>query len=155
MEKREVIRWEAHEYEHHEKSDAWYVALGILAIGGSIASFILGNILFGIFILAAAFAMALFAAKPPSQHSFAITRKGIAIGTRLYPWTTLESFWIIEEHEPAHILLKSSRFFMPLIVIPLANELDPEMIHERLSEHLHEEELHEPFSDRLLAMTGW
>ncbi len=155
MEKRESITWDAHEYEHRERSENWYVALGIIAIGSAVAAFILGDILFGLFILVAAFAVALLAAKPPAQHSFALTKKGVAVGTKLYPWSTLESFWIDEAQDPPKLLLKSSRFFMPLIVIPLADDMDPDVIHARLAEQLHEEELNEPLAEKVMDAIGW
>ncbi len=155
MKQHEPLSWRAHEYEHYERSENWYVALGIVAIGSAVAAFILGDALFGLLILIAGFTMALFAAKAPAQHSFTITKKGVAVGQKIYTWTTLESFWLLDETEPAKLLLKSSKFLMPLIVIPLEEGLDPDEVHARLIQYLKEEEMAEPIAERIMEIVGW
>ncbi len=150
----EPIRWQAPEYTHYEKSSDWYWALGIVALSGAVTALILKNILFALFIIIAAFTVALFASRKPQLVHFELQRRGIAIDETLYPFNTLESFWIHEDEHGHHMLiLKSERFFMPHIVIPLTQNI--EMIHDTLSERLTEEEMQEPVSHKILEFFGF
>ncbi|MBI5816923.1 MAG: hypothetical protein HZB09_00660 [Candidatus Yonathbacteria bacterium] len=143
------IIWSALEYPIREKTTDWYWALGIMAIAGAVASYILGNILFSILILLGAFTVASYGARKPHMVEFEIDRRGIRSGTTLYPHSSLASFWIVEGVEESKILLQSGKIFMPYIIIPLGEE-NPEMVREVLLNYLKEEEHAEPFAQRIM-----
>lgn len=143
------ITWNALEYPVREKTTDWYWALGIMAIAGAVASYILGNILFSILILLGAFTVAAYGARRPHMVEFEIDRRGVRSGATLYPHSSLASFWIIEGEEESKILLQSGKVLMPYIVIPLGEE-NPEMVREILLNYLKEEEHVEPFAQRIM-----
>lgn len=143
------IIWSALEYPIRGKTTDWYWALGIIAVAGAVASYILGNILFSIIILLGAFTVAVYGARHPHTVEFEIDRRGIRSGATLYPYSSLVSFWIIEGAEESKILLQSSKVFMPYIVIPLGEE-DPEAVREVLLNYLKEEEHAEPIAQRIM-----
>lgn len=145
----ERITWSALEYPVREKTTDWYWALGIMAIAGAVASYILANILFSILILLGAFTVAVYGARRPHIVEFEIDRRGIRSGATLYPYSSLVSFWIIEGAEESKILLQSGKVFMPYIVIPLGEE-DPETVREVLLNYLKEEEHTEPLAQRIM-----
>ncbi|MFC1732229.1 hypothetical protein ACFL6I_18125, partial [candidate division KSB1 bacterium] len=104
--------------------------------------------------LIGAFTVALFAAKKPHLIHFEINRRGVAIDDVLYPFNTLESFWIDEdEHGHLTLIIKSERVIMPYIVIPIYDEVDE--IRDILLSKLEEEELHEPISHKVLEFFGF
>ena len=149
------ISWQGYEYEHHEKSGDWIWALGIIAISSAVTAIIFKNLLFALLILVGAFTIALFSAKRPHLVHFEISRRGITIDDTLYPFTTLESFWIDEdEHGHQTPIVKSQRVLVPYIFIPL-KEIEGDEIHDMLSEYLAEEELHEPISHKILEFFGF
>src|SRR3990167_9481497 len=92
------IEWDAHEYEHKERSSDWFWAVGIISVSVAIASVIFGNIIFGILVLISAFALSLFINRPPSTLHIIVDEKGVTRGKIRYPFSTLQSFWIDTEH---------------------------------------------------------
>ena len=147
--------WNAHEYEHKQRSPDWFWAVGIVSISIAIAAVIFGNIIFGILVLISAFALSLFVNRPPNTLHIVIDGKGITKDKIRYPYSTLESFWIDTEHPHKKIILRSQKMFMPLIVIPLGDEADVEQLHENLSLFLSEELHRLPFVERILEYLGF
>ncbi|MDP3875328.1 MAG: hypothetical protein Q8Q22_02310 [bacterium] len=149
------IEWDAHEYEHKERSPDWFWAVGIISISLAIASVIFGNIILGILILVSVFTLSIFANRPPSTLRVTIDEKGITRGKVRYPYQTLQSFWIDTEHPHKKIILRSEKLLMPLIIVPLGDEVDVEELHENLSRFLSEEFHSLPLVERILEYLGF
>lgn len=157
MESTEIraITWEAPEHRHIEKSNDWYWALGIVAVAGACAAFILGNVLFGIVIILGTGTMILYADKTPRIIPFAVTMRGIRIDDALHPYSSLESYYIDEEcPEGPQLLAKSKKTFAPILVIPIPEE-QVDNIDDLIAVQLPSEEIEEPISERLLEMFGF
>lgn len=152
----ETLSWRGYEYTHHEKSSDWFWALGIVALSSAVTAIIFKNILFALLILIGAFTIALFASKKPNLIHYEINRRGVAIDDVLYPFNTLESFWIDEdEHGHLSLIIKSERVVMPYIIIPLEEPVNFEDVRNVLLTKLEEEELHEPISHKVLEFFGF
>ena len=101
-----------------------------------------------------------YAKHPPKITEYEFSKKGVRAGKTLYPWDTLESFWILEGHTTngkecaPRILLISKKTFMPHIVI-LLNEYVALEVRQTLSHMLHEEPQMEPLHDRLMRIIGF
>ncbi len=149
------IEWDAHEYEHKERSSDWFWAVGILSISIAVASVIFGNIIFGIFILTAVFALALFINHPPSTLHVLINERGITKGRIHYPYSTLQSFWIDAEHSHPKIMLTSEKLFMPLIIVPLSSDVDLNELHDTLTKFLDEKYHSLPLVEKLIEFLGF
>jgi hypothetical protein len=149
------MEWEAHEYEHKERTSDWFWVVGILSVSLAIASVIFGNIIFGVLILISAFTLTLFASRPPSTLQVQVDEKGISRGKIYYQYHTLKSFWIDTEHPHKKIILRSEKMFMPLIIVPLGEEVDIEELHENLSLNLSEEFHSLPFVEKILEYLGF
>ena len=149
------IEWDAHEYEHKERSPDWFWAVGIISVSVAIASVIFDNIIFGLLVIIGAFTLSLFAKRPPSTLHVVVDEKGITRGKIRYPHSTLASFWIDTEHPHKKIILKSEKMFMPLIIVPLGDGVDVEELHDKLLISLHEEFHDLPFVEKLLEYLGF
>ena len=149
------IEWDAHEYEHKERSSDWFWAVGIVSISVAIASVILGNIIFAILVLVSVFALSIFANRPPSTLHVVVDDKGITRGKVRYPYQTLQSFWIDTDHPHKKIILRSDKLLMPLIIVPLNDEIDEGQLREKLSKVLSEEFHNLPFVERILEYLGF
>lgn len=150
--------WQAHEHEFHERSHDWYWAVGIVAVSSALAAAILGNILFGLLIIMAAFILALRASKQPDMVSVELSERGIRIDKTLYPYRTLDSFYVTHPEpgtrmEPK-LLVQSKKPLVPLLIVPFASDIHPDMIHDYLIKYIPEEEHREPLSHHLLEMVG-
>lgn len=149
------VTWEAAEHSHFEKGSDWFWALGILAVSGAAAAFFLGNILLSILILISGVIVAIVAVKEPPMNEFSVNTRGIRVGDTLYPYSSLEAYYI-DEDEPSGpmLLVRSDKLFMHLIVIPIPEEYI-EDIEEILETRLPEEFIEEPLASKILEFFGF
>jgi hypothetical protein len=149
------IAWEAPEHHHFEKSTDWYWAMGIIAIASAVTMIIFGNALFGIAILLAGAATALISSRPPRMVPYAVNLRGIRVGDRLYPYSTIRCFFLDEEHpRNIQLLVESKHHFTPLMVIPVPDDVVDE-VEYILESKLPEEHLEEPLGHKLLEFLGF
>ncbi len=149
------IEWEAPAHYFLEKKADWFWALGILTLAGTVAAIFVGNILFGILVLLSGAIMGIMANREPEIIPFALTTRGVHIDEVLYPYTTLESYYIETENPQGPLLfLKSERTFMHLIVIPLPEDYVDE-IEAIIERRLRQEHLEEPLGHKILELLGF
>ncbi|MFA6273496.1 MAG: hypothetical protein WC673_03360 [Candidatus Paceibacterota bacterium] len=155
METEKIITWETFEYQHHERSGDWFWVTGIVAVSLAITAILFNNLLFGILIIIAGFALMLQAARKPRLVQFTINQTGLVAGHTTHPFSSLESFWIDETNPTdARLLLKSKTLTAMLIVIPLG-DTEPQAVKDFLSQYIAEEELHEPLSQKIMEAVGF
>ena len=150
------LEWSALEHEHIHKSSDWFWALGIIAIAGAITSIIFSNILFAIVILIGAFVVGMHASKKPNMVHFRITNRGIIIDKVMHPYSSLESFWVEDEHEDMipKLLVKSNKLLSPHIIIPIEH-ISPDDVRNYLLEYLDEEEDSESLAQKIMEFFGF
>ncbi len=149
------VYWEAPEHNHIEKTGDWYWILGILAVAGSVASMIFNNVLFGVVILLAAMLMFITGNRKPRMLEFEVSANGVRIEHDLYPYATLESYYLDEFNlMNPQLILKSQKLFMPLIIIPIPEEYIV-IIEQLVSTRLPEEHLEEPLAHKILEFFGF
>ncbi|MEN9390503.1 MAG: hypothetical protein RLZZ283_603 [Candidatus Parcubacteria bacterium] len=143
-----LLEWQGKEYEFVQKPDSWYYTVGIICVGGAIAAFIVGNILFGIVIILAGFTTALLASRKPAVHTFRITDRGIAVGDQLFRYDNIKSFAMDDNHEqgaqssnPDKLLFELKRGVVTIMTIPLAS-VDHRKVRTELKNHNVEEVEH-------------
>jgi hypothetical protein len=149
-----LIEWDTPEHVHTEKDNDWYWAVGIITFTAAALALILGNVIFGILIIVGVFALVVHASRKPNIIHIVINDRGIVIDDTLYPFLTLESFWIDAHEHPRKILLKSTKVFMPYINVYI-DEVDPEHVREILLNYIAETEHHEPLTQKLLERFGF
>lgn len=149
------ITWEALEHTHEEKGGDWFWALGIVTLGAAVASILFGNILLGIIIIISGTVMGLMSLREARVVPYAVTLRGVRVEDRLYPYSTLEAFFIDEDNPTGpQLLVRSEKTFMPLLVIPLPEEyLDD--IEDILANRLPEEHMEEPLANKILEFFGF
>ena len=149
-----LIAWDAPEHIHTEKNSDWYWAVGIITITASVLAIMFSNIIFGILILVSAFALIVHASQKPRIFHYEINDRGVMINDILYPFLTLESFWINAHDAQPKILIKSHKTFMPYITIYI-EDVDPEKVRDTLLNYIAETEHQEPLSQKLLEVMGF
>jgi hypothetical protein len=154
MAQRAAFEWQGVEYEHRERGADWYWALGIIAVAAIIACVLFANYLLALVVLAAAFALALHAAKRPPVHQFRLTEEGLIIGHELHPYARMRSFAILEYLEgdlPPVLSIQTEHWLAPHLLIPL-NEVDADALYDYLLDRVDEGE-HPPTMADVVA--GW
>ena len=139
-----LLEWQSPEHRFERKSADWYWILGILCAGASFLCFYFDNYPFGIFIIISGLTIGLLSYKDTKVSEIRVTKKGISFGKRLYPWSSYNMFWIEEEHiHGPHILIHPISQILPLVSIPISEEVNLEDLQEILSLFLEEEYLQE------------
>ena len=154
VEELETISWETLEYQFHKKSKEWFWALFIIVIGLVITAFILKNMLFAVFIILAGFTITLFSVKKPDTIKVHISGRGVQVGNRLFPYESLESFWIFYTPDGIKELsLKSKKMIMPYVKIPLG-KANPVKVRRALVKYLPEKRQEESLLDMISKVLG-
>lgn len=151
-----LLEWQSPEHRFDKKSADWYWILGIVSTAIAVLSFYFGNLLFGIFIIIAAFTVGMLSYKDTKVVLVRITSKGIAFDRHFYPWRSYQSFWIEDDHiHGPRILISPISTFLPLASVPINEEIDLNELRDILIEFLEEEPLQESiihrWFDKLLA----
>jgi hypothetical protein len=148
------LRWSAYEHEHIERGSDWFWALGIIAVSAALTSILLGNILFAVLIVVAAATIGLIANHPPQLHEFELTEKGIRTGVTMHPYENVISFWIDEEVSEPVLLIDTTAFMAPNLVIPLG-DTQPEAVREFLRHYAEEVPMKEPLTHKVMEFFGF
>lgn len=151
------ITWEAADHIKVEKSTDWFWVIGIIAIGIAVLSIYFNNLLFALLILIGTFALFIQSHSEPYMQKYEINRKGVVIGDILYPYSSLESFWVIDEDgwDRDRMLVKSTKLFMPMIVMPLGEDVTPDDIRDYMLEYLDEEQMEESAIEKIVILLGF
>lgn len=148
------LTWTALEYEHRDRNKDWFWALGVIVFTTASASTIFGNYFFAILIILSGALLGFFATREPDTLTYQITDKGLVIKNQLYAFKDMKSFFVQREPYPI-LFVKTARAFMPILSIP---------IHEDLVEYLNEifttsgvteEEMKEHPSEKIMDVLGF
>ncbi len=152
------ITWQHDEHVHKEKTADWFWSVGIVAVGGIFLSIFFKNYLFALIILLFVITSFSLVKRHPKYLTFEISRKGVRAGNVLYPYSILESFWVIdeEENEDDKIILRSRKPLSPFIILPYdSTVVNPELLRDYLLDYLDEEELAEPLHQIIMEWFGF
>ncbi|MFA6524575.1 MAG: hypothetical protein WC264_03395 [Candidatus Paceibacterota bacterium] len=150
----ETINWSALEYEEKTRSTDWFWALGIIVVAISITSIIYGNYFFAMLIILSGILLGFFAIKKPEMIFYELNKKGLKIKTRLFPYDTIKAFFVQTSPQPI-LFIKSARMFMPMLSIPINQELTEKIKSIMVSNNIVEEEMHEHASDKIMESLGF
>lgn len=153
--KQKEIAWDAPEYIYVEKTADWYWSLGIITAALAGIAIWQGNFLFALIALVGGFAVALYAVRKPRTIHISISIRGIEIDSRIYPYESLDSFWIF--YHPGgvkELSIMSEKMFMPRIPAPLG-AIDPNDVRELLLEFLPEKRQEESLVDVITRRLGF
>jgi hypothetical protein len=149
------VSWQSLEYTKKEKTADWYWAVIIITLSIVIISFMLADGFFGILIIIATVTLLLFSVQEPKIITVTIDQRGLIIDKNMYPFATLDSFWVdISDPKNHKILFQSKKNFLSLIVVPL-DEYHHLDIRDFLLQYLPEKEMYEPMSQKIMEKLGF
>jgi hypothetical protein len=147
--------WTEYDTNSKKKSADWYFVLWTIAISGAVGAVLLENILFGLFIIIAAFSVTIYASRKPRLVDFRVSRTGIEVDTIHIPLSSLSHFYIAEDGEPTYLLLQSKKVLSTLYSFPVAHDVEIDSLHAFLATFLEEQAMEVPFSQRLMDRIGF
>ncbi len=149
------ISWQAPEHKNKERTTDWYWAVGIISLSVAVIAIILGDGFFAILVLLGILMLVSFTMKPPRILTISIDQRGLIIEKEMYPYATLESFWVdIKNEENPKIIFKSKKAIMPLIIVPLEDYHHLEA-RDFLLQFLEEKEMEEPLANKIIEKLGF
>jgi ABC-type multidrug transport system fused ATPase/permease subunit len=101
------VTWSASEYIHGEKNALWYVLFAVVIVGLiALDVFVLKSWTFSILVIVMAFAVVIYARRPPRTIQYTLSAKqGLYIGERLYNLAEYKAFGLIRDGEHHSIML--------------------------------------------------
>ena len=150
----ERLEWTAFEYEERERSPDWFWALGIIVATGSIAAIIFSDYFFAVLIILSGLLLGFFAMRKPDLVSYELNSKGLRIRNRLYPYENIKSFWVQVEIKPI-LFINSQRVFMPIIAIPIKENMAEDIHSILLAQNVVEKEMKEHPSEKIMEALGF
>lgn len=132
-----VFSWETHEFIKHEKGLVWFLLAGLAALALIIYGALTDN-------WTLALALIIFAGVYVWQHSLTpdhvqivVSKVGIKIGEKEYPYNNIDAFWIFYKQELKTLNIRSNSHFLPDVSIQLSDQ-EPSSLRYFLGEHVDE-----------------
>ena len=149
-----IHEWTILEYEKHTRGMVWYILAAVLGLALVLYGVFTGNFLFSLIVILAAIILFMQAHQDPRQIPFQITDLGVIVGTRFYPYSEFENFYIIyNPPEVKTLFIETKNTLQPMLRIPLL-DMNPIEVKHSLREYLPEDiEKEEPLTDR--AARNW
>ena len=142
------LAWRAPEYEPKERSRAWFVFWGGVALLLVIFGVFAKSYFFMVFVMLAFLVLVAYEKKTPTEVSFSISGDGVSVGSTLYRFSDLKSFWVFEHEAIKELSLETKKTLSPYVRLPLKN-MDHERIKNFLKKFLSEEEHQEFVTDKI------
>ncbi len=146
----EPVHWQAHEYIHHEKSPLWFVVFGVVVLGlMAIAIFVMQAVTFAILVPVMAAALLVYSYRPPRILNYTLSRQGLHINDRLYPFADFKGFGVIRDGKEYSVMLLPVKRFQPGVSVYFPEE-SGEAIVDLLGGRLPMQELHLDIIDTII-----
>lgn len=146
-----LIRWQATEYVHQERTALWFVLLGVVVVILMVlAVLVMKSITFAILLPVMAATLVIYVKRPPSPNDYILSRKGLHINDRLYEYSLFKSFGIIQHNGHNSIVLIPRKRFQLGQTIYFPEEVGEPLV-DMLAARLPMNEAQPDFIDKLLA----
>jgi hypothetical protein len=146
----EPVHWQAHEYLHHEKSPLWFVVFGAVVLGlMTIAIFVMQAVTFAILVPVMAAALIVYSYRPPRILNYTLSRQGLHINDRLYPFADFKGFGVIRDGKEYSVMLLPTKRFQPGVSVYFPED-SGEAIVDMLGARLPMQELHLDIIDTII-----
>ena len=132
-----------------EKSPTWYFGLTTAVILLTGAIYLITHSLFSaVIVLLLGVAVWVYGARQPQVLEYSVSRSGLDIGPKHYPYESFRSFAIVQDGGLSNIVLMPLKRFMPILTIYFAPD-DGQKIVDVLGQYLPQEDRDPDMIDRL------
>jgi hypothetical protein len=145
-----LVRWEATEHVHLERSAGWFIALALVVIALMALSIVMKSITFAILIPVMAATLVIYVKRPPQTNSYTLSRKGLHINDKLYTYGQFKSFGIVQKNEHNSVVLIPRQRFQVDQTVYFPDEVG-EAVVDMFAARLPMKDIEPDFIDQLLA----
>lgn len=145
-----LVRWQATEYIHREKNPLWYTGFIVITLALTAAAiFLMKEITFAILVPVMAVALFVYTRRPPRVLDYTLSRQGLHINDRLYPFAEFKGFGVIHGDDEYSVMLLPTKRFKPGVSVYFPEEAG-EAIVDMLGARLPMREVHLDLVDQLI-----
>lgn len=151
-----TIEWTTPEYNHKERNNDWFWAIGLITIIACGLAIWLHNNVFAIFLFISGCCLIMFTMRHPQDVTYVIETKGLSMGKDLYEWKKIKSFNIKNNDSDNHakLLIETIKYFLPVYTIPLPKD-KMEEVKESLLKLIPRSEINESQSMLFMEKLGF
>jgi hypothetical protein len=150
----QTISWSVVTHVHKEHSVDWYWSVAIIAVVAAGIAVWLGNLLFALIILVGVGSLAALYLRGPREHSVRIDQRGVHIDGTLYPYRSIQSFWVERNPDYPRLYLMTRAILAPHVMLPLDTSAQAEQVRSYLKRLVTEVEQEPHFGEHLANLFG-
>ena len=150
----QVISWSVITHVHREHSVDWYWTVGLITLVAAGLSLWLGNLLFALVIIVGIGSLGALFMRGPREHAVRVDNRGVSIDGTLYPYRSIQSFWVDRHPEDPRLYLMTHAVVSPHVMLPLETLAQAEQVRAYLKRLLPEEEQGPHLGEHLAQMLG-
>jgi len=117
-----VVRWQAAEYIHHNRSALWYTLFGFITLLLTAVALFFKAWTFALLVPVMAAALFVYSRRPPRIIDYTLSRKGLHINDQLYPFASFRGFGVIRDADEFSIMLMPTKRFQPGVYVYFPEE---------------------------------
>ena len=134
-----LASWRIKEYIQYQRSQAWYIVIGIIALLLLVYAIWTFNFLFAFIIILITIIIYMQTKGKPEKMTVNVVEDGIEVGDTFYPYNMINKFWIIyEPPEVKNLYLDVKGTLRPEISIDLGR-VNPIKVRDALLVYLKED----------------
>ena len=148
------IEWTCYEHDFPVRGPRWFLfPLGIEAVGTLYGIFI-KSYLFVAFLVIAFIVLMVQMKRPPRLIAYAINKRGIFVGNRVYEFPQISSFWIFGHLPIPELSLETTQHISRFIHIRL-DDIDADQVRNVLLAYIPEKEQKDLATDQIARIIGF
>jgi hypothetical protein len=125
----EMVRWQATETIQRDKDALWFIGFGVVTIALMlVAWFIIGSITFTVLIPVMAASLVVYVRRPPIVFDYTLSRKGLHINDKLFPFEEFKEFGLIKDDDENAIMLIPRKRFQPGVIVYFPEEVGEDVV---------------------------
>jgi len=132
-----LLSWEAVEYPHYERTRTWYLIAGACACLMIVYAIVTEAYMTAVAVALLAGVIYLYSHEMPAIQQVLVSRLGISVGPRFYPFASIKNFWLVINRDVRQLSIETSGRFGQNVVIQLG-EMDPVLVRKTLSQEIPE-----------------
>lgn len=146
-----LLRWDGTEYLHQERGALWYVVVAVVAVVLIVIALVwFQSVTFAVLVPVMLAALVIYVRRPPTTLHYILSRKGLHVDDRLFPYAQFKSFGVVEHNGHHSVALIPRKRFQIGQTIYFPEEIGEQLV-DMLAARLPMKEIKVDLVDRLLA----
>ena len=124
-----VIRWQGTEYLHQDQTKTWYIVLGVVTVVlMALAIILMQSFTFALLIPVMAVTLVVYTRRPPAINDYILSRKGLHVNDKLYPFAQFKSFSIVRTAGVNSVVLVPRKRFQIAQTLYFPEEIGEQLV---------------------------